>query len=303
MNSSFAFRWWRLELLFPPEIEESLIWKCSDLGINRFAVQFFPERPGATTLFVWLPAHEWNQEERDVLLASLLALVEPFGLRFDGVPSWEELTDEDWSSTWKKFWEPDPVGSQLLILPGWLDLPEKYADRLVIRMDPGSAFGTGSHPTTRLCLEQLDRCPPKDLKVADVGCGSGVLSLAALGLGAKKVFAVDTDSLAVGSTIHNSGLNSIESDFLRVGHGSVEVLLDQLEGEKVDLLLSNILASVLETLAPKFEQLISPNGKAILSGLLFDQISGFQMVLKGLGWVTLSLVEKDRWAMLLISRA
>ena len=93
---------------------------------------------------------------------------------------WDEVADEDWSLSWKQHWQPDPVGIGLLILPAWLEVPAEHSDRLVIRMDPGSAFGTGSHPTTRLCLEALEQNPPRGALVADLGCGSGVLGLAAL---------------------------------------------------------------------------------------------------------------------------
>ena len=132
-------------------------------------------------------------------------MADTFGLAL-AEPLWEELADEDWSLSWKKHWQPDPVGQRLLILPAWLEVPEEHADRLVLKMDPGSAFGTGSHPTTRLCLEALEEMPPHDQRVADLGCGSGVLGLASLALGASEVLAADTDSLAVRATTDNAAL-------------------------------------------------------------------------------------------------
>ena len=86
---------------------------------------------------------------------------------------WDDVADEDWSLSWKQHWQADPVGTGLLILPAWLEVLPEHADRLVIKMDPGSAFGTGSHPTTRLCLEALEQSPPQGALVADLGCGSG----------------------------------------------------------------------------------------------------------------------------------
>ena len=144
--------WWRLSLPLPPLLEESLLWKLESLGLYRLAVQYAPESPDQRTLLAWLPASEWPQDQREQLLNSLRPMADTFGLALAD-PLWEELADEDWSLSWKKHWQPDPVGQRLLILPAWLQVPDEHAHRLVLKMDPGSAFGTGSHPTTRLCLE------------------------------------------------------------------------------------------------------------------------------------------------------
>ena len=182
--------WWRLTMACPPELEESLVWKLTDLGLHRHAVQHAPETPDQKQLLLWLPQPEWPEAERQQLLASLEPLAEPFGLPLPQ-GHWDDVADEDWSLSWKQHWQPDPVGDGLLILPAWLEVPPEHGERLVIRMDPGSAFGTGSHPTTRLCLEALEKAPPVGALVEDLGCGSGVLGLAALGLGATAVVVAD----------------------------------------------------------------------------------------------------------------
>lgn len=289
--------WWRLSMPCPPELEESLAWKLNDLGLHRFAVQHSPETPHQKTLLVWLPQPEWPLAEREQLLASLEPLSQPFGLAFPaGV--WDEVADEDWSLSWKQHWQPDPVGQQLLILPAWLEVPMEHADRLVIRMDPGSAFGTGSHPTTRLCLEALEAAPPQGLLVADLGCGSGVLGLASLLLGADAVLAADTDSLAVRATEGNRTLNDCSEQRLKVALGSVETLQALLAGRRADLLLCNILAPVIESLSPGFESLIAPNGRALLSGLLVDQAPRLKDVLKTQGWRVTQELAQGRWGLL-----
>ena len=281
----------------PPDLEESLAWKLNDLGLHRFAVQHSPETPHQKTLLVWLPQPEWPLAEREQLLASLEPLSQPFGLAFPaGV--WDEVADEDWSLSWKQHWQPDPVGQQLLILPAWLEVPMEHADRLVIRMDPGSAFGTGSHPTTRLCLEALEAAPPQGLLVADLGCGSGVLGLASLLLGADAVLAADTDSLAVRATEGNRTLNDCSEQRLKVALGSVETLQALLAGRRADLLLCNILAPVIEALSPGFESLIAPNGRALLSGLLVDQAPRLKEVLKTQGWRVTQESAQGRWGLL-----
>ena len=281
----------------PPELEESVAWKLNDLGLHRFAVQHSPDTPHQKTLLVWLPQPEWPIADREQLLASLEPLSQPFGLAFpSGV--WDEVADEDWSLSWKQHWQPDPVGHRLLILPAWLDVPEEHADRFVIRMDPGSAFGTGSHPTTRLCLEALEACPPQGLLVADLGCGSGVLGLASLCLGADAVLAADTDSLAVRATAGNRSLNQCSEQRLQVSLGSVETLQALLAGRRADLLLCNILAPVIEALSPGFESLIAPNGRALLSGLLVDQAPRLKDVLAAQGWQVTQELAQGRWGLL-----
>ena len=293
--------WWRLTMGCPPELEESLVWKLNDLGLHRHAVQHAPERPDHKQLLLWLPKPEWPEEERGQLLASLVPLAEPFGIPLpEG--RWDDVADEDWSLSWKQHWQPDPVGHGLLILPAWLEVPEEHADRLVIRMDPGSAFGTGSHPTTRLCLEALEESPSQGSLVADLGCGSGVLGLAALGLGAEAVVASDTDSLAVRATVDNRGLNRRSDAELAVALGSVDALERLLDGRRADLLLCNILAPVIEALAPGFEALVAPDGRALLSGLLVDQAPRLKQVLGELGWTVTAEAAQGRWGLLEIQR-
>ena len=293
--------WWRLTMACPPELEESLVWKLTDLGLHRHAVQHAPETPDQKQLLLWLPQPEWPEAERQQLLASLEPLAEPFGLTLPQ-GHWDDVADEDWSLSWKQHWQPDPVGEGLLILPAWLEVPPEHGERLVIRMDPGSAFGTGSHPTTRLCLEALEQAPPVGALVADLGCGSGVLGLAALGLGATAVVAADTDSLAVRATGDNRELNGRPADQLKVSLGSVEALQQLLEGRRADLLLCNILAPVIEALAPGFEALVAPEGRALLSGLLVDQAPRLEQVLGDLGWRVSARGSQGRWGLLEIQR-
>lgn len=288
--------WWRLSLPLQPELEESLLWKLTAMGLHRVAVQHAPEAPDQRTLLAWLPAHEWPQDQRLELIASLAPLAETFDLQLAD-PQWDELADEDWSRSWKQHWQPDPVGKGLLILPAWLSVPEEHAQRLVLKMDPGSAFGTGSHPTTRLCLEALEAAPPQGLRVADLGCGSGVLGLAALGLGAREVMAVDTDSLAVRATSENASLNGLAPEALRVAQGSLETLETLLASQPSDLLLCNILAPVIEALAPGFQSILSAQGRGLLSGLLVEQAPRLTDVLEALGWSVQPLASQGRWGL------
>ncbi len=294
--------WWRLSLPCPLEMEESLLWKLGDIGLHRVAVEHRPESPHLRTLMAWLPSPEWPAPERQKLVDCLRPLAEPFGLTLAD-PDWQEVADEDWSLSWKQHWQADPVGQRLLILPAWLEVPEEHAERLVLRMDPGSAFGTGSHPTTRLCLQALEEHPPVGCRVADLGCGSGVLGLASLALGAAQVFAADTDPLAVRATTENAGLNGLDASRLQVVPGSLEPLRSALAEDPADLLLCNILAPVIEALAPGFESLLAQRGRALLSGLLLDQAPRLTQVLEELGWTVQSLTAQGHWGLMEIVRS
>ena len=298
--------WWRLELASLPELEESLLWKLADLGIARVAVQHRPETPSQRQLIAWLPAIDWPEPERQQLALALAPLAEPFGLALPPL-QWSQQADEDWSLSWKQHWQADPVGKGLLILPAWLPCPPEHAERRLIAMDPGSAFGTGSHPTTRLCLEALEllaAMTPEGLaglRVADLGCGSGVLGLAALRLDAASVAAVDTDSLAVRATTDNADLNGLTPQ-VRVQLGSVEALAELLEGQPADLLLCNILAPVIQALCPAFNTVLAANGVGLLSGLLVDQAPALQLALRDEGWQAELTAEQSQWGLMTIRR-
>jgi len=287
----------------PPELEESLLWKLQSLGIPRVALRHRPQTPQQRELLAWLPDIDWPEEQRLALQMALAPLGEPFGLALPPL-LWQHQSDEDWSLSWKQHWQADPVGERLLILPAWLELPQEYDQRLVIRMDPGSAFGTGSHPTTRLCLEALEGLSGAGpglagLRVADLGCGSGVLGLAALRLGAASVTATDIDSLSVRASGDNARLNGLS---LTVAQGSVEALAELLGARPADLLLCNILAPVIEAMAPAFNQVLAADGLGLLSGLLVDQAPSLIRALAAAGWHGELAARQEPWGLISIRR-
>ena len=312
--------WWRLEMTLAAELEESLLWKLPELGIPRVAVRHRPEAPEERQLLAWLPEADWPEEQRAELVRALEPLGEPFGLALPAV-TWVRQPDEDWSLSWKQHWQADPVGERLLILPAWLHLPEEHAERMVIHMDPGSAFGTGSHPTTRLCLEGLERLARSgslaNATVADLGCGTGILALAALALGARGAWACDTDGLAVLATVSNAQLNPRWSAAaavdgraasgpqaagrLQVARGSIERLEQLLAGRPADVLLCNILAPVIGALCPAFHTVLNrQHGVGLLSGLLVEQVPALQTQLATAGWQAELSASQGPWALLTI---
>ncbi|MCP9849104.1 50S ribosomal protein L11 methyltransferase [Cyanobium sp. Morenito 9A2] len=310
-----ALGWWRLEMAAPAELEESLLWKLPQLGIQRLAIRSIPAEPSAHLLVAWVPEIDWPEAERARLAGALAPLADTFALPLPPL-AWFHQSDEDWSLSWKQHWQPDPVGERFLILPAWLERPEEHRERLVIRLDPGSAFGTGSHPTTRLCLEALEGLARgrggtlAGLRVADLGCGSGILGLGALRLGANSLAASDTDPLAVRATGENAALNGLDQagelaahregalPRLQVAQGSVEELAELLQGRPADLLLCNILAPVIEALAPRFSAVLAADGVGYLSGLLLEQVEGLQRALAAEGWRAEQVGSQGPWGLL-----
>jgi ribosomal protein L11 methyltransferase len=300
-----AKTWWRLEMAAPAELEDSLLWKLNELGIQRVAFRHPPGAPLERELLAWLPVVDWPAAERSRLEEALAPLAHTFGLQLPPI-SWFSQADEDWSITWKQHWQPDPVGERLLILPAWLELPPEHADRLVIRMDPGSAFGTGSHPTTRLCLEAIEQLADSaglgEIRVADLGSGSGILGIAALLQGAATVAAADIDPLAVRATRENARVSGFQ-DRLQVAQGSLDELAGLLEQRPADLLLCNILAPVIEALCPGFDRLLAPHGVGLLSGMLVRQAAALEAELTRCGWRARLAAEQGGWGLMMLHKA
>ena len=183
-----------------------------------------------------------------------------FDLRPMGELAVTTVNDADWATAWREGYEPIRVG-RLTIVPSWLEVPPDA--EVVIRLDPGMAFGTGLHPTTRACLEMLQRLDPLPEAVLDVGCGSGILGLAALRLGAARVVGYDTDPLAVEATRANAAANDLGSRF-EVRRGT----LPDEAAERFGLVTANLVATVLVELAPRLAAHCSPGGTLIASGII-----------------------------------
>lgn len=175
-----------------------------------------------------------------------------------------EIEDQDWERAYQQYFQPIQYGNNLWVVPSWVDPPD--ADAINIRLDPGLAFGTGSHPTTALCLDWLSEKNLNSQSVIDYGCGSGILAIAASKLGASKVTAVDIDPQALDATRDNMFRNGIDPDSFNI------CLPEQMDLESIDLLIANILLGPLVELAEKLAELVTPGGKILLSGILANQL-------------------------------
>lgn len=227
-----------------------------------------PEAPSPIRLQAYLPETDDLPNVQQSLERDLwyLSRIQPFS----PAPNYRWLEEEDWAETWKAHYGPLPVGQRFLIQPAWLE--PVATERIVIRLDPGMAFGSGTHPSTQLSLIALEETVrPGDL-VADLGSGSGILSIAAVRLGAGQVLAYDIDPLAVDITRANAGSNQVD-DRISAHHGSLDDLLDYAGGHQPpNLIVANILAPVLaEMLGSGLSQALANPGVAILAGILDTQ--------------------------------
>lgn len=178
-----------------------------------------------------------------------------------------ECKTEDWINNWKKYWHPVPIGNRLLIKPAW-ELVEDTHGRAVLNLEPGLAFGTGSHPTTRLCLEMLEDYINPASTVLDVGCGSGILSIAALLLGAKSAFGVDIDKLAVKTALANAKENGFEPPVFNAVSGN---LSENVSG-KYSVIVANIVADVIMEFTPQAVEFLKDGGVFITGGIIDSRV-------------------------------
>ncbi len=199
----------------------------------------------------------------------------------------QEIADEDWAHAWKAHYSTFRIGDRLVIRPSWLAYEEQPGD-VVVSIDPGIAFGTGLHPTTRRCLEVLEDVVKRGDRILDVGTGSGILSLAALGLGASESVAVDVDPIAVAAARANVELCGL-SERIRVLEGSVDVVTDR----QFDVVVANIIARVILQLAPDLVAHARPSGTLVLAGIFADRAAEVQAELARLGVFLQAFVDGD----------
>lgn len=214
------------------------------------------------------------------------------------------LENRNWASVWQERYQPIPIGKNLAVVPTWLENP--FPNRIPIRIDPGMAFGSGTHTTTQLCLALLEDTLTGSFtgEMIDMGCGSGILSIAAAKLGVKKVLGVDTDPDAVRISCENAKGNGV-SDKVSFREGSVKDILDQdREPKEVSLVVANIIAQILKDL---FDQglgnLVQPGGSIILSGILLEQLPGILSPLDDAGFTCLRQKTAGEWVGLVAEKA
>jgi ribosomal protein L11 methyltransferase len=264
----------------------------TDAYAETDAEQAIFAEPGelSTTTWTWQKLSALFPEDTDVqgILGQVSAALD------EGLPTVVTVTrteDQDWVRATQEQFQPICISRRLWIVPTWHAIPETGAINLIL--DPGLAFGTGSHPTTRLCLRWLDEHLRRGQSVMDYGCGSGILAIAASKLGASSVAGVDIDPYAIIASRANAAQNQVDAEFL---------LATQLSGGPFDVVMANILANPLRVLAPLLCGLTGPGGHLVLSGLLSSQASELSAIYAQ--WVEVVDVEEEEgWARLVCRRA
>lgn len=294
-------RWWEISVLADRSLEEYVIWRLRQCGCDGVASEL-KEKSLKFTGYLGYGSTSWLD-----LAALSLRLKQDAVVLAKPMPGFgcEVIRGEDWSSSWKANWHPQPIGEGLIIYPAWIEVqPDEV--RLPLLIDPGSAFGTGAHPTTQMSLEALEfrmwgaeQIP--DFSFADIGCGSGILAIGALFLGAKQVYAVDTDPLAVEAMQHNCKLNQVDPGRFWVEQGSIDHLLACLP-QPVDGFACNIQANVIAPMIELFAGVVKPRGWGILSGILIDQAPEIMHLLNEQGWTVATVWKREQWSCLTIRR-
>lgn len=210
----------------------------------------------------------------------------------------EETDDEDWINNWKEFFKPFRVAEDIVIKPTWEELLEQREEDIVIEIDPGTAFGTGAHETTKLCIEGLRQHITEDTKLLDVGCGSGILSIIALKLGAKHAVATDIDPAALTATRENVEVNGISPEKFEVFAGNIiadEALQKEIGFEKYDIVVANILADVIIPLSAEIGQHMKPGALFISSGIIDMKRDEVQAAIRKNGFEIIEIHEMGDW--------
>jgi len=290
--------WWEVEIFCDPSLEESYFWRLEQFGCRGMVSEI---QGNGAFLRTYMPEIQAGLLDLAALSLWLLQDALSLGLTPPKV-KWHLIDEQDWSSSWKQYWQPEEIGDRFLIYPAWLPVPPD-PDRLILRLDPGAAFGTGNHPTTQLCLESLEMRVGQgnDEVIADIGCGSGILSIGAVLLGSKQVYGVDTDPLAVYAARSNRDLNGISKKQLIIEEGSSDRIWE-LSDRPVNGIVCNILAEVIIDLIPQFASISQHDTWGILSGILLEQTKPIADTLEQNGWVVATLWKHKEWCCFNIRR-
>lgn len=312
--------WTEVNIFTSADGIELLCSKLTDIGVKGFVIkdsedfkEFLENKNGQwdyiddnlmgladceTCITIYLPC---NEQGADMLLSVRNMLAELKSSDSDGVygrleAELSSIREEDWANNWKQYFKPFTVGSRLAVKPSW----EEYSDdsRVILEIDPASSFGTGQHHTTRLCLELIQDCLNDGDKVLDMGCGSGILSIAALLLGAESAAAVDIEENAAATAMENAGKNNISDDRYKTYSGNIladEKLADEIDG-KYDLITANIVADVLIAMKDFFVRYIKNGGILIVSGIIEERMEEVLSAIENAGFTRQKVSVKEGWA-------
>ena len=252
------------------------------------------------TVHAYLPI-DGQEEEARLHIAEGLWYLSRLGSHFVSELSTRMVNEEDWANAWKDYYHVTHIGQRLVIRPSWRDYTPNPHE-VVLTLDPGMAFGTGLHPTTRMCLEQIEQHTQPGMRVLDVGTGSGILAIAASKLGAAHVYAIDNSSVAVESATANAVMNDL-SDRIQVVLGVLDETKAASMAEQYDLVVANIIAHIIGSIAPQLAQVLAPDGTLIVSGIIEARRHDAEDPLIAAGLALVEQVKIDDWLALVFRRA
>ncbi len=296
-------RWVQVSVLAHPDAADDLTrilsLNCPGGAAVEESADPPPGLPPRLTVKGWIPAAD--QETRHKLEIALLLLSRDGAI---SEPIFQELAYEDWATSWKEHFRPLRIGRRTVIVPSWCSY-EPEPDDLVITLDPGMAFGTGLHATTRLCLQALEAHPPSGQRILDVGCGSGILSIAAVLLGAASATAIDNDPVAVTASRENAERNAV-ADRMQVAWGTLPsgtAGKTPLHNETdYDLVVANILAEVIIGMAGGLSRSARMGGTLVLSGILAEKADLVRQAMTAEGVDIHTTLAEGEWVALIGQR-
>ena len=303
-----AFQWLEVSLTVSGELAEAVaevISRYVSVGVAIETETVFNKEEqeaqptGNMQVFGYIANDAALEETKHALQEALwhLAFIQPLP-----EAKFTPIVNQDWMTAWREHYQPVPIGEKLLILPAWMPNPENET-RTVVRIDPGQAFGTGTHPSTQLCLLAMEHITPTGQEVIDLGCGSGILAIAAVKFGASRALAVDTDQLSVQATLQNAALNGV-LDRIEIRQGSLqEVREQQFSISNAPLVLVNILAPIIMRLLDEgLGDLLSKGGKMVLAGILENQAEEVLSKATAHGLVLQEKLQSEDWVGLILTR-
>jgi ribosomal protein L11 methyltransferase len=284
-----------IALSVQPLYAETLAWHLRDLGGQGLVVSEVPAegpRPAEVAVKLYQLGTPEGTADWVASLETRLAELRPHFPELAWRLEQRLVPSEDWEDSWKKYWHPQEIGERIVIKPSW-EAYEAGPEKIIIELDPKQAFGTGTHATTQLCLRALEQHLEEydSPCVFDVGTGSGILAIAAAKLGAKQVETCDTDKIAVIATLENAEINGV-ADKIKAYHGGIETLT----GES-DVLVINILAEVIVTLANEVAARLKPGGLVIASGIIKARQKAVEEAFEAAGLPVQRVEHQGEWVL------
>ena len=266
---------------------------------QQMFVDILPELPQEDDV-AWLNFYLDEEEDKEEILARVKQALEELREFMDigeGTISESQTEDKDWINNWKEYFKQFYV-DDILIIPSWEEVKQEDRDKMIIHIDPGTAFGTGMHETTQLCIRQLKKYVTPKTELLDVGTGSGILSIVALKLGARHAVGTDLDVCAVTAVEENKAANGIEADDFTMMIGNIiddPAVQDAVGYEKYDIVVANILAEVLVMLTPVIVKQMKPGAYYITSGILADKEKTVTAAIEHAGLEVVEVTYQGEW--------